>query len=111
MTYRVELTDRAARDLRLLFLFIRAGESDAAARWFNGMERAMETLCESPGRCPLAPESLSGRAIRQLLYGHRPHIYRIRIMFRVSAKDRAVFVIHVRHGARLSARRAKRGAS
>jgi plasmid stabilization system protein ParE len=100
MTYRVELTERAARDLRLLFLFVRAGESDAAARWFNGMERAIETLCESPGRCPLAPESRPGRVIRQLLYGHKPHIYRI--LFRVSAKDRVVFVIHVRHGARLA---------
>jgi plasmid stabilization system protein ParE len=32
MTYRVELTDRAARDLRLLFLAIHADESEAAAR-------------------------------------------------------------------------------
>jgi plasmid stabilization system protein ParE len=101
MTYRVELTDRAARDLRLLFVSVHAGESDRAARWFNGMERAIESLRESPGRRALAPESRRGRAIRQLLYGRKPHIYRI--LFRVSAKDRAVFVIHIRHGARLAA--------
>jgi plasmid stabilization system protein ParE len=65
------------------------------------MERAMETLCESPGRCPVAPESRPGRVIRQLLFGRKPHIYRI--LFRVSAKGSAVFVIHVRHGARLAA--------
>lgn len=103
MTYRVELTDRAARDLRLLFLHIRAEESDAAARWFNGMEQAIESLSESPGRCPVAPESRRGRVIRQLLYGNKPHVYRV--LFRVVTKVRAVTVIHIRHGARLPATR------
>jgi toxin ParE1/3/4 len=102
MAYRVELTDRAARDLRLLFLGIHADESDAA-RWFNGMEQAIATLRESPGRCGVAPESRHGQIIRQFLYGNKPHIYRI--LFRAVAKDRAVFVIHVRHGARLQATR------
>ncbi len=101
MAYRVELTDRAARDLRLLFLHIHAEESDAAARWFNGMEQAIETLSEFPRRCPVAPESRRGQVIRQLLCGNKPHIYRI--LFRVTAKDRAVLVIHIRHGARLPA--------
>ena len=102
MTYRVELTERAARDLRLLFLSVHAGES-AAARWFNGIEQAIETLRESPGRCATAPESRRGHVIHQLLYGRKPHIYRV--LFRVIAKDRAVSVIHIRHGARLPATR------
>jgi plasmid stabilization system protein ParE len=103
MAYRVELTNRASRDLRLVFLSIRAGESEAAARWFNGIERAIETLGEFPYRCAEAPESRRGRVIRQLLYGNQPHIYRI--LFRVVAKDRVVFVVHIRHGARLPATR------
>jgi plasmid stabilization system protein ParE len=101
MTYRVEQTDRAARDLRLLFVFIHAGDSAAATRWFNGIEKAMETLGESPQRCPIAAENRRGQTIRQLLYGRKPHVYRI--LFRVKAKDRVVSIIHVRHGARLPA--------
>jgi plasmid stabilization system protein ParE len=101
MTYRVDLTERAARDLRLLFLAIHADESEAAARWFNGMEQAIETLRKSPGRCSVAPESRRGQAIRQLLYGRKPYVYRI--LFRVMAEDRVVSVIHIRHGARLPA--------
>jgi len=103
MAYRVELTNRARRDLRLLFVSIRAEESDAAARWFNGIERAIETLCASPYRCPAAPESRCGHVIRQLLYGSKPHTYRI--LFRVAAKDRVVFIVHIRHGAKLPATR------
>ncbi len=97
MTYRVEMTDRANRDLRLLFLAIRADESEAAARWLDGLERAIETLGEFPKRCALAPESRRGQAIRDLLYGRKPHVYRI--LFRLNAKDRVVSVIHIRHGA------------
>jgi hypothetical protein len=36
MTYRVELTDRAARDLATLYADKNAAESIAAARWYNG---------------------------------------------------------------------------
>jgi plasmid stabilization system protein ParE len=99
MEYRVELTDRASSDLRLLFLSIRAWESDAAARWFNGIERAIESLRERPGRCGVAPGNRRGQVIRQLLYGRKPNVYRI--LFRVLAKDRVVAVMHIRHGARL----------
>jgi toxin ParE1/3/4 len=93
MPYRVELTARAASDLEFLFLYVHAGESAAAARWFNALERAIESLSESPGRCAAAPE----KPLRQLLYGRKPHVYRI--LFRIG-KD-AVTVVHIRHGASL----------
>jgi plasmid stabilization system protein ParE len=44
MTYRVELTVRAAHDLNHLFEEINARESAAAARWYNGLEKAVYTL-------------------------------------------------------------------
>ena len=103
MTYRVELTNRATRDLRLLFLAIHAEEPDAAARWFNGLELAMEGFREAPNRCPAAPESRRGQVVRQLLYGRKAHVYRV--LFRVAASDRVVFILHIRHGARLPAPR------
>lgn len=48
-------------------------------------------------RCPLAPESgLFPFEVRQLLYGHKPHVYRI--LFTVQGN--VVYVLHIRHGRR-----------
>jgi toxin ParE1/3/4 len=52
MTYRVELTVRAAHDLSHLFEEIHARESAAAARWYNELEEAVYNLERFPRRCP-----------------------------------------------------------
>src|ERR1019366_217129 len=44
MAYRVELTDRAKRDLGDLYVHIDATEAAAAARWLNGLEEAITAL-------------------------------------------------------------------
>lgn len=98
MEYRVELTNRARRDLSHIFLSIQARELNTAARWFNGIEKAITTLSTAPNRCPVAPESSARRLIRHLLYGRRPHVYRV--LYRVEEKGSTVFVLHIRHGAR-----------
>jgi mRNA-degrading endonuclease RelE of RelBE toxin-antitoxin system len=36
--------------------------------------------------------------LRHLLYGHKPHIYRV--IYRVLEKQKLVEVLHIRHGAR-----------
>src|SRR5690349_10709712 len=78
MTYRVDLATRAERDLIDLFQQINAFESIAAARWFNGLEEAIHSLESFPRRCPQAPESKKyRRPLRHLLYGSKPHIYRV----------------------------------
>jgi hypothetical protein len=41
MAFRVELTDRAARDLSMLFLEIRANDSEGAARWSIGCRKPL----------------------------------------------------------------------
>lgn len=77
MAYRVELTVRARRDLDYLYEWVHAGESIAAAGWYNGLEKAVYRLEQLPRRCPVAPESRkTGRQLRNLLYGRRPHVYR-----------------------------------
>ncbi len=99
MTYRVELTGRAARDLASLYEEKQAGAIEAAARWFNGLERAVGTLESLPHRCPAAPESAKGgRPLRNLLYGKKPHVYRV--IFAIYESDKAVKVLTIRHGAR-----------
>ncbi|HEY1240105.1 MAG TPA: type II toxin-antitoxin system RelE/ParE family toxin [Bryobacteraceae bacterium] len=96
--YPVELTDRAARDLRILLVSVRAHESSAAARWFNSLERAVKSLRQSPERCPVAPESKGKSMVRHLLYGRKPHIYRI--LFQVAKEEKTVYLLHIRHAAR-----------
>src|SRR5271157_2243771 len=78
MAYRVELANRAVRDLELLYLEKNAVESPAAARWYNGLGKAVYALETYPYRCPVATEARKlKRKLRHLLYGNKPHIYRI----------------------------------
>ena len=98
MTYRVEFTDRAFRDLAILYVEKHVNEFLAAARWFNGLERAVDGLAILPRRCAVAPEHRkTGRKLRQLLYGKKPHVYRI--IFEIDEPHKLVHVLTIRHGA------------
>jgi plasmid stabilization system protein ParE len=95
MTYRVELTRRAERDLHHLFQEIDAAESGHARAWFIALEAAILSLAENPARCPSTPED---DKLRHLLHGHGRNIYRV--IFRIDEQRRLVAVRQVRHGAR-----------
>jgi toxin ParE1/3/4 len=74
-------------------------ESSAAARWFNGLEKALHTLEHFPHRCPVAPEAASlGRPLRHLLYGKKPHV--CRAIYEIDDSQNTVYVLTIRHGAR-----------
>jgi plasmid stabilization system protein ParE len=96
MEFEVRLTNRAERDLASIFAFIHADEVIAARKWYLGLSAAILSLERLPTRCGPALES---KALRQLLYGNKPHIYRV--IFRILEKQRIVEVLHIRHGARL----------
>src|SRR5271168_2926390 len=99
MAYRVELSRRAARDLDLLYVEKNAAESHAAAHWFNGLEKAVAALSSQPQRYPVAPESRKlQRALRHLLYGKKPHLYRV--IYEIDAGRKTVWVLTILHGAR-----------
>jgi len=96
MTYRVIIQPTAEAELDAAYRRIRARASAAAARWFNGIVEAINTLQEFPARCPLAPENGHfAEEIRQLLYGRRRDRYRI--LFTIG--EETVHVLHIRHGA------------
>ena len=95
MPYRVDLTERSARDLRRIYLTINAADGVQPRAWFNGLERAVLSLDEHPARAPHIPE---GGELRHLLYGRRR--YRYRIIYAIDEADRVVTVLHIRHGAR-----------
>ena len=95
MAYLVNVTVRAERDLALLFEAIKAEHSEAALNWYRGLKEAILSLEAHPELCPETPEN---RSLRHLLYGFKPHVYRI--IYRVIEKQKQVDVLHIRHGAR-----------
>lgn len=102
MAYKVILTPRALFDADAATGYIRQYAPDRAARWFNGLTRAVLSLDEMPQRCGLAPEaSKLGVELRQLLYGKHTSVYRI--IFRIYEQEPGegiVRVVAIRHGAR-----------
>jgi toxin ParE1/3/4 len=95
MPYLVNITARAERDVASLYDQIHAGHSSSAHAWFNGLKQAVLSLQEMPVRCPITPEN---GQLRHLLYGHKPHIYRV--IYRILEKQKTVEVLHIRYGAR-----------
>lgn len=95
MTYQIRLTERALRDLALIYQEIEASTSIHAFRWFNELARVILSLDQHPGRGTVIQARAS---IRQLLYGKRPHIYRI--IYAIDEVGRTVDILHIRHGAR-----------
>ena len=95
MAYFVNVTPRAERDLGLLYYQINAEESDAALTWYLGLKKAILGLNEHPNRCPVTGEDAN---LRHLLFGKKPHVYRV--IYRVLEKQKRVEVLHIRHGAR-----------
>lgn len=93
MAYSVELTARAERDLRQLYQTINAANSKLAAKWFNGLEKAILSLEEKPARSPITPEN---KKLRHLLYRSQSYVYRI--IYAIDERKRLVTVIHIRHG-------------
>lgn len=70
MSYRVEFTDVADMEVENILLWIMGRAPERAERWQDGLEKAVQSLEEFPGRCALVPEvSTPERQVRQLLYG------------------------------------------
>ena len=95
MTYEVRLAPQAIRDLRTLYREKQAETSHHAAAWFLGLREAVFSLESLPDRCPFTSEN---RSLRHLLYGNKPHVYRI--IFSIDEAARTVNVAQIRHGAR-----------
>ncbi|MCC7482945.1 MAG: type II toxin-antitoxin system RelE/ParE family toxin [Hyphomicrobiales bacterium] len=99
MKYSVTITPDAENDLRTAYRYIRKHAPKAAAAWIKGARSTIKSLAQYPERGHLAPESSSFQEpIREVLYGSGNR-GTYRILFVVL--DKAVFVLHVRHGAML----------
>jgi plasmid stabilization system protein ParE len=98
MAFRVEVTPEAKQDANTLLEWLNSQYAgDAGLRWFRGLNEAIESLSTLPKRCRLAPENASVPfEMRQLLYGKRPHMYRV--LFTIDGD--VVYVLRIRHGRR-----------
>ncbi len=93
MAYSVEFSFRARRDLDHIVAYIAANSPRNATRWRHRLYEKLRSLTTMPAACGLAPEDqVSGREIRQLLFGS------YRVLFTIY--ETKVFILTVRHGAR-----------
>jgi len=95
VSFRVEITRTAAREVSTRFDEMASRTRASAERWRDGLIRAISSLADNPLRCPEAPEAGEyGPGLRELYYGKRRNTYRI--LFEV--RGDVVFVLPVRHG-------------
>src|SRR6185295_6375356 len=96
MAFLVETSEDAEYEMAAILEWLlqqHAGED--GIQWFLGLEAAVASLDEFPQRCSLAPENqVFPFEVRQLLYGRKPHLYRI--LFTI--ENNIVHVLHIRHG-------------
>ena len=98
MEFHVRLTPEAADDAEKLYWRIIEEAPLRGQEWYNGLIAAIDSLNTHPQRCPMAPDPvLRSFQVRYLLYGRRPHVYRI--LYRVLDEHEIVEVLHIRHGA------------
>jgi toxin ParE1/3/4 len=98
MAFRVKTSTKAKRDLDAILAWLLSQEAgEAGLRWFQGLREAVASLSHSPQRCALAPENaMFPLEVRQLLYGRKPHVYRV--LYTIEGDT--VSVLHIRHGRR-----------
>ena len=91
--YNVDLSARAAADLRTAYERIRERSPLNAQRWKDRLERKIASLEHFPERCGYAAENEYARVeIRQLLFGNYRALFTIR--------GNTVHVLTIRHTAR-----------
>src|SRR5579862_4694309 len=98
MAFRVEVTRKAKQDANaILKRLLSQRAEEAGLRWFGTLKEAIASLADLPTRCRLAPENASVPfEMQQLLYGRKPHIYRI--LFTIEGE--VIYVLRIRHGRR-----------
>ena len=82
MTFRIELSREAKRDLWGYYQFASQHSVSDAIRWMERFEAAISTLGERPERCSLSRESRRMKVeLRDFLFGKRPSVYRVVFLF------------------------------
>src|SRR5437879_960190 len=98
MKFRVEVSAQAEADAAaILDWLLSQGAGETGIRLFLTLEDEIASLAAFPERSPLAPESAQFPVeVRQLLYGRKPHVYRI--LYTIEGET--VKILHIRHARR-----------
>jgi len=97
MEFRIDFTLLALQDLDDICSWAVSEAPSRGADWFFRLEEAILSLRTMPERYPVALEfARSTPSIRRMVYGSRPHGYKI--YYRIVGES--VQVLHVRHGKR-----------
>lgn len=95
MTYSVVVTQGARSDLQHYHAVASKHAPEAADRWLDRFEEALQTLSDNPARCPRAPEDdLVVQPIHQFFFGKRTGRYRV--LFTI--ENQCVLILHIRRG-------------
>jgi plasmid stabilization system protein ParE len=96
MSFRAQITRKAARDIAKQFQWLAENRGTAAKRWRTSLLHAIDDLEENPRRYPEALESeWYGEGLRELIFGKRKGAYRI--LFEI--REDVVVILRVRHSA------------
>lgn len=78
MQYQVIITPSAKADIFEMNAWFLENYPNIAEKWLWETSQKITSLAKLPERCPVSPESEAFDVIvRQLIYGKKPHIYRI----------------------------------
>lgn len=90
---KVDLSNRAKRDIEEAFTYIQADSPGNAVRWRRRLEEKLRLLKAMPETFGFAPENQDAECeVRQLLFGWYRILYTLR--------PNRVFILAIRHGAR-----------
>ena len=93
MQYQVIITPSAKADIFEINAWLLENRPDAAEKWMWGLSERIASLSKFPERCAVSEESKAfDVTVRQLLYGKKPHVYRI--LF--SIQEETVFALRIR---------------
>lgn len=93
MQFEVLITPSAKADIFEINTWLLENHPDTAESWLYGISQAVTSLSKFPERCAVSSESEAfDVVVRQLIYGKKPHIYRI--LF--SIQEEKVFILRVR---------------
>lgn len=93
MRHKVELSQRAERDIEAAYAFLAEGSVGRATAWKLRLSEAIESLERFPTRHPLAPEAEEALVpVRQFIVGSHRILYIV--------EQDTVQILTVRHGAR-----------
>ena len=102
MAFRLEFRPKAEHDLENIFRHLVQEAPLRGPQWVSGLEESIYSLRKIPERCPIAQQVSRPRvAVRKLLYGRYPHIYKVYF----TIESNTVWILHIRHGARREPKR------